>query len=194
MSRPTPDAGNVPVRMTRPDLRDIPAAPVPNGIHVRSLRDDEGAVWMDVIRRSETFGAIRDGLYEREFGFDQAGARQRVYVATGTDGTAVATVGAWYGAGDFAEWGRIHWLYIVPAWQGRGLGRALLSCALHRLTDLGHHRAYLTTSTGRPAALRLYLNYGFVPDPTDGADEDAWRQLAARFTHPALSHLLSERR
>jgi GNAT superfamily N-acetyltransferase len=194
MSSPTPDADNVPVRMTRPDLRGIPAAPVPDGIHVRPLRDGEGAVWMDVIRRSETFGTIRDGLYEREFGFDREGARRRVYVATGADGAAVATVGAWYGTGDFAGWGRIHWIYIVPAWQGRGLGRALLSFALRCLAELGHDRAYLTTSTGRRTALRLYLNYGFVPDPTDAADADAWRQLAAHFTHPALSHLLSERR
>jgi GNAT superfamily N-acetyltransferase len=184
MSHPTPDGGNVPVRMIRPDLQGIPDAPFPAGLHARPLEDGEGGIWTEVIRQSETFGAVRDGLYDREFGFDPEGARQRVYFAIDPDGAAVATVGAWYGTGDFRDWGRIHWVYILPGWQGQGLGRALLTFALHRLVELGHSRAYLTTSTGRPVAIRLYLRYGFVPDPTDETAEEAGRQSASRLVPP----------
>jgi GNAT superfamily N-acetyltransferase len=170
--------------MVRPHLNSVPDALFPTGIGARPLQDCDGGLWTEIIRRSEVFGVIRDGLYEREFGFDAQAARERVYFATDAAGAAVATVGAWYGTDDFDRWGRIHWLYVLPDWQGQGLGRALLTFALHRLAELGHDRAYLTTSTGRPAAIRLYLRYGFVPDLTFEDTEETWKGFLPSIDRP----------
>jgi len=190
MSVPRADTDNVPVRMVRPDLLNVPDAALPAGLTIRPVCDGEGDLWTGIIRQSEHLGSVRDGLYEREFGFDPAAARERVYFATDAEGAAVGTVGVWYGTEEFAGWGRVHWLYIMPGWQGQGIGRALLSFTLHRLAELGHDRAYLTTSTARLTALRLYLNYGFLPDLAYEDTEAAWQLAASGLDHPVLSAFL----
>lgn len=49
---------------------------------------------------------------------------------------------------------------VVPAWQGRGLGRALLRRAIARCAAAGEACIGLTVTEGNPAE-RLYLSLGF---------------------------------
>jgi GNAT superfamily N-acetyltransferase len=49
---------------------------------------------------------------------------------------------------------------VVPAWQGRGLGRAMLRRAIARCTAAGEARIGLTVTDGNPAE-RLYRELGF---------------------------------
>jgi GNAT superfamily N-acetyltransferase len=57
----------------------------------------------------------------------------------------------------------VHWLAVLPAFQGRGLGKALMTVVCQRLRDLGHQRACLSTLIARGAALELYRQFGFRP-------------------------------
>ena len=68
--------------------------------------------------------------------------------------------------------GRIHWVGIIPAFQGQGLSKPLLSAALARLT-LDYRRAYLTTETTSYREINLYLSFGFMPDVTVTGTEKA---------------------
>jgi GNAT superfamily N-acetyltransferase len=77
---------------------------------------------------------------------------------------------------------------VRPAFQGRGLGRAALSHALNRLARW-HERAYLDTSTARLPAIKMYLDFGFVPDLGPPGARDAWRAVRAALPHPALAAL-----
>lgn len=75
----------------------------------------------------------------------------------------VATATAWLNDGYATpEYGRVHWVAVHSAHQGRGLARPLLSAVCYRLKDLGYTKAYLTTSTERAVAMRLYRQFGFV--------------------------------
>jgi hypothetical protein len=49
-----------------------------------------------------------------------------------------------------------------------------------------HDRCYLATSTERVAAIRLYLNFGFVPDLSLPNAPAVWQELGARLKHPVL--------
>lgn len=174
------------VSMSRAHLHDIPGFPFPRGFGVRSMRPEDGAVWEEIERDAEPFFNLDPGLFAREFGGDAAEIAQRCYFITGERGEAVGTISAWHSRGGRGEaWGRIHWVAVRPAFQGKGLAKAGLSYALRRLAEW-HGRAWLATQTARVGAIKLYLDFGFVPDvDTDGARQ-AWRELRGQIKHPAI--------
>jgi mycothiol synthase len=51
---------------------------------------------------------------------------------------------------------------VVPAARGHGLGRALVTEALHRMAADGGREAWLTVNVDNPGALRLYRRLGFT--------------------------------
>jgi GNAT superfamily N-acetyltransferase len=75
---------------------------------------------------------------------------------------------------------------VRPEYQGRGLGKAALSYALTRLAGW-HERAWLATSTARPVAIQLYLNFGFRPDLQPSGARAAWERVQLQLKHPALA-------
>ena len=74
-------------------------------------------------------------------------------------------------------WGRIHWVAIVPEFQGRGLAKPLLTAVMNRMVELGHQRARLATATQRLPAINLYLKFGFLPDPRNEEELSAWEEI-----------------
>jgi GNAT superfamily N-acetyltransferase len=122
-----------------------------------------------------------------EFGDDLEAIQWRCFLLTDAEGVAIGTISAWYSR-EFRgqDYGRIHWFAIRPGHQGRGLGRAALSYAMQRLAEW-HERAWLATSTGRLAAIKLYLDFGFAPDLEPDGARDAWREVATYLDHPGLA-------
>lgn len=184
---------NLTVEMVRRDLAALPVTPLPPGFAFRPFADGDEPTWTGLIRASEHFFIVRDDLYAGQFGYDPAGARQRIlFVVEEATGRPVATVAAWYGEErheDRAGWGRIHWVATHPEFQGRGLGAAMTTAALRRLAALGHRNAFLVTSTGRLPALRLYLRLGFAPDFSRPNAAPAWASVAGQI--PAITRYLT---
>lgn len=52
-------------------------------------------------------------------------------------------------------------LSVNPAYQGKGIGKALLQATKDWAKELGHRSLGLLVDFGNPAAKRLYLNMGF---------------------------------
>lgn len=180
-------SANARVVMVRPSLPETPLpVAAPDGIAVRLQRADEAPCWTAVQRAAEPFFAIADSLFAREYGHDPESVARRCYLAFDRQsGQPVGACGAWYGEGARADWGRIHWVAVRPDYQRRGIARALVATSMNRLRALGHTQAYLVTSTGRLGAIRLYRDFGFVPDFTADGAEDAWAQVeAAGLTFP----------
>ncbi len=59
------------------------------------------------------------------------------------------------------EGARLRWFILDPAYQGRGLGRRLMTEAMNFCQQQGFHRVYLTTFAGLVAARHLYEQFGF---------------------------------
>jgi len=93
-------------------------------------------------------------------------------------GKPIGTGAAWFKESfEGARFGRIHWVAILPEFQGRGLAKPLMTMLCRRLRDLGHDRGYLTTAAERLPAIKLYLRFGFVPLIRTGVDESQWRNV-----------------
>jgi ribosomal protein S18 acetylase RimI-like enzyme len=94
------------------------------------------------------------------------------------DGQAIGTATAWFKDNfEGRRFGRVHWVAIVPEYQGRGLAKPLMSTICRRLQELGHDCAYLTTSTARLPAINLYRRFGFEPLIRTPEEADIWKRL-----------------
>ena len=192
-------AGNsVPLTMTRASLGDLPEFALPSGFTLRWYQPGDEAHWLGIHLSADKLNEITPELFQKQFGWEaerglqsasppehrsgpksalhELGQRQ-CYLRTPT-GKVVGTGTAWFNdhfAG--APWGRVHWMAVLPAYQGRGLGKVLMSVICRRLRELGHQRAYLTTSTARVPAVGLYLKFGFEPLIRSDEDDRAWREV-----------------
>jgi len=183
---PTPD---VDIRMIREDLQEIPQFALPDGYAMRAFRPGDRETWVRIEQASDPTYSLSGATFDAEFGRDLPGMARRGFFLVAPDGRDVGTVTAWYLRRYLGRpWGRIHWVAIVPEHRGRGLSRCIMTAAMNRLRALGHRRALLTTQTHRIPAIRTYLRFGFVPDPSYGdAPAEAWAAVAAHIRHPALA-------
>jgi ribosomal protein S18 acetylase RimI-like enzyme len=174
--------------MARHDLEGIREVPVPAGYRIRTFRPGDETAWARV---ETAVGEFRDEGHALEHFADEFGPhvdemRERCLFLETTDGELVGTTTAWRNP-DFPgrDWGRIHWVAVVPEHQGRGLGRLLVTEAL-LLMRARHARAYLTTQTSSWIAVHLYLTLGFTPFLTAPAEEEGWSLLRREAPHPLL--------
>lgn len=169
------------VVMVRADLAGVPQFDVPAPCAVRAYRPGDAEAWRRIQTASDAYGTFPPGRFEQQFGRDERVlAARQLYLCDGT-GEAIGTMTAWLGEADaWRGWGRVHWVAVVPACQGRGLSKPLMALTLNRLRELGHERAYLTTATVRPPAINLYLRFGFLPHVQGASDVRAWRLVAPR--------------
>jgi GNAT superfamily N-acetyltransferase len=187
VSASVPGRGGYGLNMIRSSMADLPQVPFPDGFGIRPMRMDEGGLWLDIQRDAEPYLHISDGLFVQEFGYDLEAVQWRSFVVIDSRGVGVGTISAWYDR-DFRgkDYGRIHWVAIRPAYQGKGLGRASLAFALNQLAQW-HDRCCLGTQSRRHAAIRLYLDAGFVPDMESPGAIEGWREVKNALDHPALS-------
>lgn len=73
-----------------------------------------------------------------------------------------------------------HSLYVDPAWQGRGLGRAMLAALVARAEAMGKHAIVAGIEAGNTGSIRLHALAGFVASgtlPQVGRKFDRWLDL-----------------
>lgn len=151
--------------LIRDHLDHLPNFPLPVGFSVRWYQPGDEAHWLAIHRLADEYNDITPDLFERQFGGNrQELPRRQCYLLDAT-GNPVGTGTAWFndnweGRGPY---GRVHWLAVLPAHQGLGLGKALMTFVCQRLRELGHQRAYLSTIAARVEALGLYQQFGFRP-------------------------------
>lgn len=172
------------VVMRRADLEGLPAPRWPLGCGMRPMSLEEAPLWAEIQAEAEPFLTIDERLFHSEFGDAPEPIRERCFFIHDDRMREVGTISAWL-TPEAPEQGRIHWVAVRPSAQGRGLARAALAEALW-LMRRWHRSAWLATSTGRVAAIKLYLEAGFLPDVPSQHDRDAWLDLRDRYPHPLL--------
>ncbi len=172
------------VTMVRENLDNIPHFVLPLGFAIRWYEPGDDKTWTEIQSRADKYNDITQDLFGKAFGFDEQQLRDRQCYVVDQNGIAVGTATAWYDDYHGTNFGRIHWVAIVPESQGLGLAKPMMSAVCERLLALGHSQAYLTTSTARIPAINLYLKFGFVPKVTDPRERQAWQEIRAQLKYP----------
>ncbi len=187
----------IPIVMVRDNLDCIPQYALPEGYSIRTFVAGEGEVWAGIGHAAGNFQSYADARerFDKEFSEPADDMESRCFfVVENKSNRAIGTAMAWYDA-DFDDgsgqpparpYGRVHWVAIVPEFQGKGLAKPMMTAVLNRLAE-SHDRAVLGTQTFRKTAVRLYLNFGFRPCFKNPTCPEAWKELAQELRHPALA-------
>ncbi len=63
----------------------------------------------------------------------------------------------------FADWGEIISIYLLPEFMGKGFGKMLLTRALSELKKLGYDSVFLWVLEQNTRARNFYEKFGFLP-------------------------------
>ncbi|MFN2200252.1 MAG: GNAT family N-acetyltransferase [Caldilineaceae bacterium] len=188
-------APNVEFHMLRDDMDNIPEYELPAGYRFRCYREGDERTWLDLHRAGEPFIEITPDLFQKQFASGADILPERMFFVETADGAAAGCITAWWDKNRYGEdeRGRIHWVIVHPDHRRLGIANAMMTQAMKTLRE--HYRwALLGTSSGRPYAVKTYLNFGFYPDPNDFRDEDAlaaWERVQAQIDHPLLRSTLA---
>jgi GNAT superfamily N-acetyltransferase len=178
----------IPIVMVRESLEGIVDPGVPAGYRLRTFIQGDETSWARVETAAGEFPSEVSARehFAAEFGpYLGEMADRCLFLESDRDGI-VGTTTAWRDpAFRGMDYGRLHWVAVTPAHQGRGLGRLLVVKALVLLRRW-HERAYLTTQTTSWIGVHLYLSLGFVPFLTAPEQAEGWALLRREAPHPLL--------
>lgn len=171
---------DIPVAMFRESLDDTPSFPTPPGYSIRPYSPGDEHAWVQIQSAADRYNAISLELFRREFSEDADPLRRRQFFLIDSEEQPVGTATAWFDEDHHGRpFGRVHWVAVRPENHGKGLSKPLLAKMCDTLRDLGHERAYLTTSTVRVPAIGLYLRFGFAPEIRTKEDTRIWKAMEA---------------
>jgi GNAT superfamily N-acetyltransferase len=169
---------NAPVFMVRSHLQHIPEFRLPRGFSLRWYEPGDEEAWVQIHLQAEPFLRITPALFTEQFGSDATRLGERQCYLVSPEGEEIGTATAWFDDNfEGRPHGRVHYVAIVPDFQGRALSKPLMTAVCKRLSELGHERAYLATSAGRVPAIRLYRKFGFLPLIRNDQDEKVWARV-----------------
>jgi GNAT superfamily N-acetyltransferase len=174
--------------MVRENLADIPQFDFPDGYRCRTFKRGEEGVWAEIESSVAEFKDRNAALdrFQEEFGPHLDEMESRCHFVEDVKSRCIGTATAWYNTSfQGKEYGRLHWVGIVPAYQGKRLAKPLVCRVMNRLAA-SHDRAYLTTQTTSFKAVKIYLDFGFEPLIATEKCLRAWRLMAEILRHPGL--------
>jgi len=185
---------DIPVRMFRPHMCDIPTFDVPAGFRFRPFGRGDADLWVDVQAAANAqFMKITAETFRSEFGGQEHLLPERSWFVVAPDRCDVGSITAWWidspdgSKGPVGTHGLIHWVAVLPEHQGKGIGKAMMTQAMRWLVR-HYSTALLNTSSGRTGAIKVYLDFGFVPDPTRPDSAAGWDYVRRTLPHAALGN------
>ena len=180
------------VKMIRNNLDNLLDYPIPDGYFIRNLKKGDEYRWAEIETAAGEFKDIEFALnrFEKEFGQYLDEMEKRCYFIDTDKGRSIGTATAWYNK-DFRDgkYGRLHWVGIHKDFQGKKLGKPLVSAVMKNMAQF-HNKTYLTTQTISIVAIKIYLDFGYEPLLTSNNCQRAWHLIAKELNHAELRKYL----
>lgn len=138
--------------------------------HIRTCREDELELWkampFDTPEQAQSYQSAMTDYFSRVYAPKERLFYERCLFVCDAQDRPIATAFAWKAYNAFMT---IHWLKVIRAYEGKGIGRALLSRVMSAL-KADEYPVYLHTQPGSYRAIKLYTDFGFeiVVDPVIG--------------------------
>jgi len=149
-----------PYVLNRVELADLSDPVLPSGYSIRAARGPEEAGALAAIH-VEAFGATWTPELYRRYMMAPGYAAEREFVVVAPDGTFAAFTVTWHDTAN--RIGLFEPVGTHPEHRRRGLGKALVLHALHRMKAAGMTVATVANSGTNEASRALYAACGFTP-------------------------------
>jgi ribosomal protein S18 acetylase RimI-like enzyme len=135
---------------------------LPHGFSFRLCRRDELEIWKRVVAEERYAGYVTE-YYDKVYAKHADEFFRRCLFVCNDDDKPVASTFIWR---SYEKINTVGWFRVLPEYEGRGLGRALLSEILKNT----EYPAYLHTQPTSARAIKLYSDFGFklLTDPIIG--------------------------
>ena len=174
------------LRMVRPNLENLPALELPAGYGMRTYCKGDEVHWARII--SDSFGGRERTAQdtENEITGRDVFIPEGLYFATHR-GVPVGTACAWRQSVDEKDVGYVHMVGVVAEHTGHKLGKWVSLAVLSYFRDNGFISAMLDTDDFRMAAIKTYLNLGFVPVYVEEGQPKRWSDIFEQLGIPSMS-------
>lgn len=177
--------------MRRPAGALVPATPLPPGYSLIAFHPGGEQAWAEIEAAVLEFDSAAEAraYFTANYSAWQDEANRRVFFVQAADGELVGTTSVWWEYTGRRRVPALHWVGVKPEFQGKGIGKAMVSSALQAgLAIEGDVDFYLHTQTWSYRAIGIYLQTGFRLLPTETyADHQNSYQQALPHLHSKLS-------
>ncbi len=171
------------LRMWRPNS-PLPDYSLPQGYHIRLLRDDEGEAWCACLLNDMGIDVISQELFKEKMLDDADVPDNSIFCVEDENHIPVATATA-----QLKKEGNVATLHMVGAREsarGKGLGLAVCAAAVQKHLNEGYEGCFLTTHDWRLPAIKHYLKLGFMPVLNHESMRGRWKIIAKTFQLPSI--------
>jgi len=133
--------------------------PLPPGYAIRPLEKGEEELWCECIIGDMGVNEVSAGQFNERVGDDPDVGEGNVLVIADADGVPAAT--ACVQTQDGEPW--LHLVSVKQSERGKGLGKPICAAVIQKHLDEGRPGCYLVTQDFRKAAVKMYLEMGFLP-------------------------------
>jgi len=152
------------VFMRRKKNTPIPQYPLPNGFKFTFYQPGDEVSWAKIETSVLEFENEQEALeyFHGEFTPHAHELDKRCLFIENEKGEKIATSTAWWTYTGTRRDPLLHWVAVMPAYQGLSLGKAISAKATQLLADVeGDKDFYLKTQTWSHRAIRLYEKIGY---------------------------------
>lgn len=149
------------------DLDSIPKFSLPDGFHFEFYQNGDRDEWIEIEKSAKEFDCFEQGIdaWNRYFLGKEKELETRMVFIVDSSGKKVATATAFYDitGKDNSGSAWLHWVAVKREYQGKGLSKPLISYVLSLMKAMGYTQAKIPTQTTTWVAVKIYLDFGFLP-------------------------------
>lgn len=146
---------------------------VPNEISVCYYEPGMAQDWIDVQRKAGEFSdqsdeEVMDYFMDRFGNREEELAKRCFFLKDPVTGALIGTCMAWTAMKEGQVIPILHWLAVDQDYAGKGYARVLITLVMEKFQEISPNEpVYLHTQPKSFAAIKLYMDFGFILPKTD---------------------------